>query len=777
MNNEGGGIIQRLTRVIYVENCQYLSGPIPTSGGGIGGFGIGRSSQGMAVIKNCRCSVGLTNDGSGGILGRRTAETSGYVEIYDCEMEGDVSGMSSGGIVGSGACSGRGTMYISRCTTKGNLLSSASATGGIVGGADNSSTPQTIVIDSCVMEGNIGGNSSGGILATNQTNHNGTFHVSNCISLGDITGSSAGGICGARFGANNPDEPRCTVTNCSSTGIVRGFVSGGIVGRYARNADIVDCHSAGVMHIGQNMGGILGADSNNCTVVRCHSSGDIIGAGAGGIVGRRAFNLTVEDCYATGNMSGGASTGGIIGQDLQFVSFVRRCYHKGVIGGVGSGGICGSNCGFLSHSDVVIEDCYSLGDVIGNNAGGICGSLAGDGGMLSIINCYSMGNIEGFGSGGITGFLAGPSSGSTVNSCNIRGCYSAGTIAGEGAGGIIGRFSRRCNIDRCYTLGTIVGTKSGGITGEGPSSGAEPFYTNIRNCYTFGRVEGVNAGGIVGEVGSSTNGQTLVETCYSIGRVLSASSGSIAASVLVADRLTIDGCHHNGPSIVVGSQAASYTSSNSMLLFDNKNASSVSAYGFSEEYWMIPNDEFVQNILEVDGNDVLVSVTHSGILKSIHAPVEFYNGSDYDSEDLVLLPILQEFRVTPWVDSNDLYVEFYRKVDDEAIFLRQEVTAVELGDVPHLGGDGGGDAALGSESPVPRQRRVFGSSPYQGRNVTSDKSLFDSIGVSYPMARVSNSGKNSTSLVLYKNSKKYSQSLRQVTVSGTFQVPPIWMFT
>jgi len=198
-------------------------------------------------------------------------------------------------------------------------------------------------------------------------------YIINCYSDGEIAGNSSGGIVGsdaARGGNLN-------IIGCSSSGKISGNNAGGIVGQQAGY-----------------LGGIV-------TIESCWSSGEISNDSAGGIVGALSGSVEVTNCYSTGSITGNNS-GGIIGANSGTEpsgAIIQNCYTTGAIGsGIVStsnaGGICGSLFGTCTVS---ITNCYTTGylsnDFITLN-GAICGVLFDTSMNLTINHCYTSGGTN-----------------------------------------------------------------------------------------------------------------------------------------------------------------------------------------------------------------------------------------------------------------------------------------------------------------------------------------------------------------------------------------------
>jgi hypothetical protein len=137
-----------------------------------------------------------------------------------------------------------------------------------------------------------------------------------------------------------------------------GYVgSGGKI----RNLGVEDVNITGQFSIG----GLVGVNSG--TLTACYATGSVSGGGStGGLVGYNEGG-TLISCYATGSVSRGGSTGGLVGYNIG--STLISCYAAGSVdGSVYVGGLVGANL----YS--TLTDCYATGSVGGSSyVGGLVG--------------------------------------------------------------------------------------------------------------------------------------------------------------------------------------------------------------------------------------------------------------------------------------------------------------------------------------------------------------------------------------------------------------------
>jgi hypothetical protein len=165
----------------------------------------------------------------------------------------------------------------------------------------------------------------------------------------------------------------------------------GLFGKLGNKASIkdlgvIDIHIAGS---GDFVGGLVGENMGNVT--RCYSTGTVTGRDhIGGLVGM--IRMDMSRCYSTCVVSAsGWCIGGLVGNN-QFGD-ISHCYSFGAVtGGASTGGLVGWNGGNVTH-------CYSTGAVTGSNHfGGLIGSN-----FLSGLVLHSVWNVETSGLSGSAG--------------------------------------------------------------------------------------------------------------------------------------------------------------------------------------------------------------------------------------------------------------------------------------------------------------------------------------------------------------------------------------
>ena len=277
VNSQGGGLFGAqicrsgggLVEFFYCSNSGLLLG----SGGLVSSF-----QTGIARFTSCY-NTGIINSGSG-IVGGLEA-TAGPHTLTNCYNTGNINGSSSAGL-----CNAGGNVTFTNCYNTGNLTNTFN--GGICTGTD------IVTIINCYNTGTIGGSQQGGIAGRNIRNSStitncynfgnilstaslsggivtllggvttgSSSTISNCYNLGNIDGTGCGGIGGERFSGNTVILN--TILNCYNLGNITGNNSGGICGANVgyssisgRNANVLiqNCYSLG--NIASGCGGILG---------------------------------------------------------------------------------------------------------------------------------------------------------------------------------------------------------------------------------------------------------------------------------------------------------------------------------------------------------------------------------------------------------------------------------------------------------------------------------------------------------------------------------------
>jgi filamentous hemagglutinin family protein len=196
--------------------------------------------------------------------------------------------------------------------------------------------------------------------------------------------------------------------------------------------------------------GLFGYSGTGATIRNVGLAGGSVtgGAGTGGLVGNNGPAVAISDSYTTSSVNGAAGTGGLVGTNT--TGAISDSYATGsVSGAAGAGGLIGSN------TTGAISDSYATGSVSGTaGTGGLVGSSTSG----AIIKSYATGSVNGAAG---TGGLIGSNTSGAISDSYATGNVNGGT--GAGVGGLIGS----------NTSGTVTNTyAAGGVSGTGASVGA-----------------------------------------------------------------------------------------------------------------------------------------------------------------------------------------------------------------------------------------------------------------------------------------------------------------
>ena len=336
-----------------VQNVRITNGNIKVGnyGGGVSGYGIN------SIIKNCTNGAEiLSSKGyTGGIIGKIDGESvidscNNTAKIESTGTCGDEYGNTFlGGIVG------RSEAEIINSNNNSEIISVASAVGGISGGQYNKD-------------------------------------LKNCINYGSITvtggdkseNALVGGIVGRMLGGNNIN----TIENCHNEGkvIAKMKLVGGIGGSLT-NVNVFKCYNIASIETNKtSIGGIIGfLNEGNIKVEECYNLGSITSnhsdnnenTAAGGIVGTSRGEII--KCFNTGDVTiNVAIAGGIVGVSNKRIS---QCYNTGKIESIGHN--ANDDCilgGISGYSTNLIEACYNTGEIKGSYKiqGGIVGNTSAE---------------------------------------------------------------------------------------------------------------------------------------------------------------------------------------------------------------------------------------------------------------------------------------------------------------------------------------------------------------------------------------------------------------
>ena len=271
------GLFGCTTGQISIKNLT-ITGSI-TGNNYVGGI-VGTIDGGNAYFYNINNKANINNGfvGVGGIVGY--TQSNARVVIKECNNYGELDGSTNGG-TGHGGLIGyvyTGFAIIKNSNNYGDVLSTQE-TGGIIGYTHGGAT---ILIEDTCNKGNVESSYSqmGGIIGADFT----STYIRRCHNEGTITctgsGTYVGGIIG-RFSASG-----AVITDTYNKGTINTLNSEGGAG------------------VGGIIGNTDGNSANTLTVANCYNEGNINikGGAAAGICGGYT-SATIVNCYNTGNIT------------------------------------------------------------------------------------------------------------------------------------------------------------------------------------------------------------------------------------------------------------------------------------------------------------------------------------------------------------------------------------------------------------------------------------------------------------------------------------------
>ena len=333
------GTVVGAVRSGTIENCHNINSTVELYDEchGVGGV----AGQVKGVIKNC------TNIG-GRVVGKKDA--NGYT--------------LTGGVVGTLATGGSQAID---CYNTGNVTGEGDYVGGVVGGANPSSTVQD-----CYNTGNVTGkgNFVGGVVGFGKSSST----VQDCYNTGDVTGegNDVGGVVGVAYTSS-------TVQDCYNTGNVtgKGDDVGGVVGVANTSSTVQDCYNTGnVTGEGNAVGGVVGIAAN--VVTKCYNTGTIVSrgiSGTGGIVGDCITKIPqdISLCFNAGTVQAPENAGGISGYlgAKGYAAKETKCYNKGKVICTQSNTRSGEIIGKMASDATVTNSYYFTNETLRYGVGAI----------------------------------------------------------------------------------------------------------------------------------------------------------------------------------------------------------------------------------------------------------------------------------------------------------------------------------------------------------------------------------------------------------------------
>lgn len=334
-----------------VVNCKNY-GIVDAKGNYIAG--IAYNVEKNALVENCVNDTLIGTNAKKNYVSGIAVYNSGV--IRNCVNNGMITGATSvAGIVAS-SNGGDSILY---CHNEGEIISSGSNVGGILGGSKLSTTPMVMI---------------------------------GCYNTALITGKgSIGGVAGQLAAGSELIDCYNTADVVSSSSSSVGGVAGQQGCRNGYVARMIRCYNTGnVSAVSQYIGGVVGDTDDGCYYEDCYNTGDVTTGGkfAGGFAG--AMSGTAVNCYNTGNVEGGDyGLGGFSGLGA---GTIIGCYNLGNVTSTTTKpnkfGVAG---GLWGYGRCKMYDSYNMGKISAKGyVGGIAGGVFDD---FTLVNVYNAGEI------------------------------------------------------------------------------------------------------------------------------------------------------------------------------------------------------------------------------------------------------------------------------------------------------------------------------------------------------------------------------------------------
>ncbi|KPF54059.1 hypothetical protein D621_09625 [beta proteobacterium AAP51] len=530
-----------------------------SSAGGL----VGNYNSNARILRGTASGTVFTSTTGGGLVG---SHYGGIIEASSAS--GAVTGLSDsvvyiGGLVGDfGAncyfCAQAANYTITGSSATGAVRADASTiyAGGLVG-----FTYSGNIVDSNAS-GSVTGRDS---VSTNSNEYLGGLvgYFGNFTNIGNITGSNAtGAVSGGYYtGGLAGYFNGTTLRNSTASGRVSdGWIIGGLAGGATLYGAMENVSASGDViapstSVSGAAGGLIGelfltattSLNTGASVTNASASGTVAVGRTSGAVGGLFGNVNtstntligpINDSRATGNVSGGSSTGGLIGAFFNSGSSALLNSHATgtVTGGSTAGGLVGDYSRTSSNAGRAddITNSFATGAVSGSvYVGGLVGDFDG---RIGITGSHATGNVTARDVGG-TKYLGG-----------LVGLYTARHTSA----------TVRSSITASYATGTV-------------RLGSNPVITAFTDVF---------AGGLVGYVSGTLAAAALVDT-YATGAVtLTSTNGRLYAGGLV-------GFGVSGQTVLrsYASGAVSATGGNQRFTGGLLAGRGDTVVGFTDSYW------------------------------------------------------------------------------------------------------------------------------------------------------------------------------------------------
>lgn len=276
---------------LTINNCSFKGNVKGRAG--VGGL-VGAIDAGQLVITDSSVEGTVQNfqNNIGGIIGL-TVATATSVKIEGCSFDGTVEGVSYVGGIAGGIGANQPEFIISRTYSKGEIKSSNSYAGGLIGAAQGLNQ----VITNCYSTATVSltgasGKQIGGLVGTATD----PVKISNSFASGNInTISVAGGLLG-RAGKVGCEVKNSIAWNANITATTSSLV-GAIIGSMEQNGDYSNCYRRSDM-VTTNSTSAL-ADQENITTVSApgayHGKAAAAGATISSVAKQLGWDETIWD--------------------------------------------------------------------------------------------------------------------------------------------------------------------------------------------------------------------------------------------------------------------------------------------------------------------------------------------------------------------------------------------------------------------------------------------------------------------------------------------------
>ncbi len=333
-----------------VVNCKNY-GKIDSKGNYLAG--IAYTVEKDALVEKCLNDTAMGPDTKKNYVAGIANFNSGV--IRDCVNKGVISGMSQLAGIASASNGGDSILY---CHNEGEIISTGSNVGGILGGGKKSVVP--LVMMDCYNEAPITAKGYLGGVAGRLYEGSVLIDCYNTANIVSTTSNDVGGVAGKHQAGS-------------------GYV-----------ARMIRCYNTGdIVGNGQYVGGVVGDNDGESYYEDCYNTGKVANTGkyAAGFAG--GMSGTAVNCYNTGDVE--ASDYGVGGFGGIGAGVVYNCFNLGNVTSTGAANKYGVAGGLWGYGRCQIYNSYNMGKVAGKGyVGGIAGGVFSD---FTLVNVYNAGEI------------------------------------------------------------------------------------------------------------------------------------------------------------------------------------------------------------------------------------------------------------------------------------------------------------------------------------------------------------------------------------------------